>query len=458
MNALAVWKRLLWKEFREGWLPMLAAVVVPLMLFPAASMFPRLSSVRNYLILVVEIIPLLAVALYATKKADLMDRRASMATALPVESRLNWLVSFLIPTAVMAAVGAMYGAMSLVPALRELHGWMFRGTASDAQTAMFFTVFVARAMCAWGLLFAGCFASCYLLSSATSSWAGMAVGVAWVIYGVGVVSMTSSVGGQNVAQWLWDTQRTMGELITHNAALLSAAVLGCALFAALANRALMRKRQILSFGAALAMLLGVESPAIIAEVRHSREAGTGWSYSGPYTSSTDGAFVVNAARNSQTPGEAGIVCNDLRTERTITKVFKTPIVIVCAKGPDVYLARPAGHGRGCEILIWNTRTNVVEPAAAISLDATNRFGFACASPDGRYLLIDFASKLGMGRDLWIVDIDKHRGRMIWPNSYYRMDDVAWSSDRLYVPAEDQYVRIDLTSMKARYWKTEDNGR
>ena len=105
MNRSQVWKRLLWKEVREGWLPVTVGLLAPTVLFPLAFIYASWSWQRGMLLTVVVFGVHLLVILWAATKADRNRHGGDFQLGhLPVKPTVEWAASFAVPAVVVAAV------------------------------------------------------------------------------------------------------------------------------------------------------------------------------------------------------------------------------------------------------------------------------------------------------------------------------------------------------------------
>jgi len=114
-------------------------------------------------------------------------------------------------------------------------------------------------------------------------------------------------------------------------------------------------------------------------------------------------------------------------------------------GQERELARlPAACGpQGVFVTGWT------QPLSAF-LDLNASFGqVGSACPDGQWLLFITKSAVGLGSDLWLLDLHSRTTKLLLANEPLSQVHVSWVSDFAIVSGYGRAVRVDLPSRTAR---------
>ncbi|MDO8586029.1 MAG: hypothetical protein Q7T82_03220 [Armatimonadota bacterium] len=457
MSAWQIWKRLLWKELREGWLALMVANLLPAVLFPAAALCPRDSDHREYLVFLVAIGPLLVVALYAGRKAEGKGRTNELAVVLPGKRAATWVTSLIIPLAFTALAGIVYGALNNVLIFHDI----FNSRGPETAYKLLYSRLSLNIVLGWSLVFAACFSACYLLSSAVSIWAALAGGVIGAVCGVGLLNgMTGSADGPMNS--FLDLTRDMSGFLNYGLAIVAACAIGSLIFMLLANRSSLRVRQMTSMGVTAGLILMVVTPKLFVSLRHSSDET--WRNYPSERSSPDGSLTVSMSDGHKARrGEIWLSCRDYRRGMSFEKAFRPPVRVLFAKDVEhVYLAHRLEDRHSFQVFMWNAAEDRVSSAATVRRSSGPPNDpwepESSLSPDGHYLLALFGSGLGIGWDLWLIDLRMGKGKMIAANSLYQLNDVIWTRKSAVFCWQGKLLTIDLRSMKGRCRSLESEGR
>jgi len=387
MDAFQVWKRLLWKEYREGRLVVLLAAAAPFVLFslpthhPPSAMFVVPGAVGVHL----------AIAFWGAGRGGGKRTGSEFAwTHLPTNPAVEWLASMVVPTIVIAAVGAWYGLMAEQDA---------SGSASGFGYGMSFPL-------AGMLDLATTFTICYLISMVISNWAAYIFGVFRL------------VGGTLISVWdlnlidtpdaVWTVMRT-----------LAAAILGAFIYVVLLRKRSTAMRQ----GVSLAVVVLITFAPLIPEIPI-RQAVSGW-ISGrqasdilsSYTLQSDDGSVNIHATKPYMQGKAYLVMRDYRLG--ITRKRRFPVCWVFKVQPDGRAYMAHAENSGVQIIEWNGIKDQVR--TVVTMPVRGRFfggiGWQCSvSPDGRYMALILKSMLhDDAADLWVLDLCNKSSKLVLPS-------------------------------------------
>jgi len=130
--------------------------------------------------------------------------------------------------------------------------------------------------------------------------------------------------------------------------------------------------------------------------------------------------------------------------------------LCCLDRRAVLFAVQAPNNADIRVIAWDTRTGQVEER----LRFTGWRGMlengcnARHSPDNRYLLLKNGSQLGTGSDLWLLDLLRRNATLLLlntqfengPNVYWRSEAI-WSPDRLIIQLANEKLAVDLHSLR-----------
>jgi len=418
MGAGTVWKRLFWKEFREGYTKILMAILAPAILFPAANRCYEHSDSRSVLLLLCAIGVHLTIVIWAANKGDRGRHGSDFAAAhLPIKPVAEWIVSFAVPASAIFAVGAWYGVWA--------HGVLSGAAPFALAGALDLTI---------------SFALCYFVSAALWKWAAIFIGVA------------HTAGGSLIDVW---TQQlvTDADALAMMIRVAIGAAAGSLLFAALPSRKSVAFKQ----AASLALMFVIVFVPLVKGLDFSwlpRSEDRGRSYSESWHSE-DGTIHVEPVRFDKPMGTLTLELDNDRSNRSVERSFKTACwVVKVLDGSQVYIAQQRPGSRRIRILKWDTRADTVDQLAYFRTveKAFTEGGnyFASVEPKGRYILMSLKSLIGNGSDLWVVNLRNGRNRIVMPClSTFEPRRVIWPKGRA-IAVGDKVISVDLRTMRAGY--------
>jgi hypothetical protein len=420
MSGLVVWKRLLWKEMREGWLILAAMFVLPVLFSKAPD-----TTVGGLLRLSAWWFDQALVIIWASGKATRSKGGMEFTEGrLPTKPMIDWICSFLIPLIAVAAAGA----------------WLARMTAPEPFDSTFFRLMA--------LDLAATFAICYLLSAITSYWMAVAIGMARVATG-GLILMTSYMT-------TWNAVSVVARIGAGCAA-------GTLVFLVLARRKPLQERQAFALVAALLVALlpyvGHFDSREVFWWRESKPAEgiLGWWFQDD-RSKTDmhtgrsyrrGVYTVDVIGRNQLEYREARSLFDNQFVRRVHHGFSGDVGIIDATGAACHFAEQPFKSDRVRIIRWDVRSNRTRTlgSARLGSEALSRFGIASISPDERYVLMMSASTMGIGMDLWLLDLSKGNAVVVLDNSAFAMDAVHWYRDKALLYGSGRPVIIDLNTKR-----------
>lgn len=423
MGRANVWRRLLWKEYREGRWVALIALLAPAVCFSMAARYNFNSWQRGLFAFPGTAGMHLAIAFWAAGRGAGKRQGSEFARShLPVHPFGEWTASFLVPALVTTALGCWFGfwankAMPDYPVV-----WSIQAGALDLVTT---------------------YAICYLMSAIISSWA--AIVVAALRVAAGTLINVWSLSPYNASDVLWFAGR-----------IALGALLGSLVFTALAQKKSLAFRQAVS----LMLLVAVIFVPLIGNFD------TSWLfpkserrifYGGGNTTSQGLAVHVDFVWNKQAAKELHVpkgwwFCENHRTGTLCKREFPERTQLMDIAGEKwVFLALQPRRRGPIVITRWDSTTNRVRkvariPTKGIALET----GFNHASPDGSYLLTVMESLIGNGYDLWLVDLKSGRSEIVMPCMEERwLNQAVFLRDRVIVSGERILVTIDYHTLNVK---------
>ncbi len=152
---------------------------------------------------------------------------------------------------------------------------------------------------------------------------------------------------------------------------------------------------------------------------------------------------------------------DHRTDISKTHDF-AGCICPCAQDSrgDVLLLQQLPHAAWVRLLCWTPPTDQLREEVAIQAgsgvlkDEYQLFNCSSLSPDNRYLLLSLKSCLGPYRDLWLVDREQGKARLLRPNfldGVFEDGQVIWYKQQAFCGGHSPRfttLRIDLDALCA----------
>ncbi|MBI2843515.1 MAG: hypothetical protein HYX78_08955 [Armatimonadetes bacterium] len=420
MAGASIWKRLLWKEFREGWQVVLFTVVAPAVLFSVAGRIP--SYLRDYSILwgIITVILKfsgaagvhLMIALWAAAKGGSRRSGNQVAGHLPVSPTAEWSVSVLLPVLALGILGLWFGlfASRVVPGIYTPGKMILAGALDLAAT----------------------YAICYFIALIVSTWAA-------VLFG-----LFRMVGGTLLSVL---TLRPMLEpdAVRFVAGITLGGVVAAFLFFALSQKRSLGFRQgfsllvmiIFAFGPAL---FGVDIESMIPDKFEYKI----W---GGSVMSPDGLLTVEWVLAKTAPEKVSFKALNRLTNMTRTRSFESETCLLGASDRrTVYLAQQRPAESSVRVLRWDVQTgdmkavSVLNARPGVILQQGSRL-----SPNSRYTVLILRSVVGNGLDVWVVDLQTGGNGVVIPCAPLRqLRGNDWVGNKVILAwQEDRYGEYNL---------------
>jgi hypothetical protein len=442
MNALAVWKRLLWKEVREGWPVFALAFVAPPLCFGLPLIVGRLTPHREVMAFVAAIGVPTAIALWVISDRKRSKNRWQNASAsLPVPPLVEWCITILLPATGLALAGAWLGLWS-----GALVGWY--NAPSLALT--------------YGVFFSAFFIACCFITGAFKYLAPFSALLWGAWFNVTV-------------QVCFGDRPQPGALET--ALLFNTCILAISAAASLAFSVSLRDRINLRYTAAVALAI-IVMPGPYAVVmgyvarnlivsRHEDQMGGLISADRSYWLTFDGRDVPAGyvkAVFGRPPGDSKSTRSFRRTIRAVGVVDQR----------FVYFARQLPDDARVSILEWDTRAGNVRTVTSFTAGkgslvdrgigaqtlpvmvgrfhayTSDIFGpWGHVSPSGQYLVLKTRTAVGLGDDLWIVNLRDGRRRQALANALFPKERANWNGNKLVLSGDGNPLAIDLRSGRSQ---------
>ena len=426
MGWLAIWKRLLWKESREGRWVVALAILAPPICFPLGGRYQFDSWERALFVLPAAAGVHLAIALWAAGRGGSKKAGSEFAwTHLPVNPVAEWMASLVVPVITTGLLGLWFGYWASSGAIYSEKEWMAPAGALDLATT---------------------YLVCYLISAVVSSWAAVLFGAFRV------------VAGTLISPW------NMMPILTSDAVGFVArtavgAAAGSFLFVLLSQKRSLAFRQ----GTSLVLMLVIIFAPAAADlnIRSLLPKEASLASSGGYVRSQGGASYVVGRRAKETVNVVRFRSEDIRSQRELRHDFKEVTrALGLTDDGRAYLAQQVSRGDKIHILEWDTRTDRVTTRAEMPVggDALANLRIHEVSPDGKYLLISLGSLIGNAEDLWLVNLETGTSTVviacgsflittertaIWPSQ------VAWLKDRAIMSGPERAEVLDFRTLTVR---------
>jgi len=428
-HPLSLCGRLLWKEWREDWLPLAIGVGLPLLSRPLWDRFdgsPFL--VLNFLVICLTM-------LWAVYRTQNSVTGANARTALPMPGVPRWLFAIAVPLIVPASIGLIFGGL--------IRTWPAFGEMAGLGMMPAFTLY----------LMAG-YAICTVATSAFTAFPAVLIGAGWMIltnpFEINHLEEKSLlcvlvVAGALLAQAVWEILAAQRIFFAGRLAI------------------------------ALALILLALFPLGMAQSFHREEVGGEWRFTPyPYISGTYQASVDQF----HSKGPSGLLYHPKPSVRMNDLIhgfdsFAQPLGFRDATHVLVGQQKPGEEK--LHLLEWDVAADTVREIIAFR---TGRYALyrwhSELSPDGRYLFFYTDSspasvirKIPIGFDLWVVDLNTPRagvaatGMManqayIGPSGTTIMQ--PFQAGRCYVKDKDRIVEINLATLQSRAMKAREAKR
>lgn len=418
MSRSSVWKRLLWKEYREGRWVVLIALAAPALCFPMAARYDFDSWQRGLFALPGAAGVHLAIALWAAGRGAGKREGSEFARShLPVNAFAEWAASFLVPVLVTGALGWWFGFWSgkVVQSYRAVS--TTQAGAVDLMTT---------------------YAICYLMSAIISSWAA-------IMFAAFRVAAGTLINVWNLSPM------TEADVVGFVGRTMLGALAGSLVFTALVQKKSLAFRQAVSL---LLMLVIVFAPAIgNLDVSFLIPKPGDYSYYGG--SLLSDAMAVSAYERGASRDHMLFRCVNHRADTMFERGFPARSRLVDIVGERwVYLISQASSHGPVRVLEWDSVTNQVRdrarvPWQAIKIDYSS---FKHVSPDRRHMLIVLESTIGSefmdSEDLWLVDLQSGRSEIVLPcQDELHIEEAVFLRDRAIITRSRQLV-IDYRTFRA----------
>ena len=407
--------RLLWKEFREGWLVLLIAAIAPWAMFSVA-LITQDRDLQQAFEVAGGLCSPSAIMLWAASKGVRRKDEGKLPLAhLPANPIIERLISLVIPLALSALAGAWLGAVAASP------------SSTTAEYMRFGALYMFAA-----------FAGCYLISAAISTWAGIAAGIVWAMVGMSWIGDVCDGGSLS---------QDMKSFVLRSAIGLAVCLV---LFLLLAYKKRLRIAQVSSISLLIVVMLGplvYNYFKIIPQPEAHR-------HSYPMLSNDRSLLMYYPAR-AILPDKTTIGFTNNITGLSSTEVFdRVALPIVFDNRGYGYIAQQIPKSGYVRIIAWNgkqKREVARMPAEENAMDMS-RFYYEreadSARPDGRYLMVKLRSYGGRGLDIWIVNLRTGDAWIAFPNVAAVMSRRAtWFGNKLALSGRDDIWTVDLLTMK-----------
>lgn len=414
MRSISMISRLLWKELREGWLVVMIAAIAPPLIFKVASQQgPETKQVLQFM---VSICSLASIVIWAVLKGERLRNEEKLPLAhLPANVILERMVSLGLPLIISAFAGAWFG--------RTFAVYAARGPVEH------YAVAAAAMFALWGAL---AFAACCLISATISSWASIAVGIAWIIVGMGMRESIPSI--RYIGQGPWDYM--IRSCVTSIACL--------ALFLVLSHKRRLR----FAWAPPLVLLAAIMLGPLVVELIHSSQE-----HRAHYVTSlisSDGA--VQAGQIIYSQGRSTLLYTNRMTMNTVRKSFDGMTIPIAVDNRGFAYLVQCTKRRNLHVISWdgrNSRRIADIPGRRDLLEwSYSRWRFSSISPDRRYVLFSTGSQLGRGSDLWVVDVSAREAWIVVPNQLDVVERASWLGNRVALSGRSPRIQIaDLHTRK-----------
>ena len=402
--------RLLWNEFREGWLVLLIAAIAPWAMFSVA-LITQDRDLQQIFEVVGGLCSPSAIMLWAASKGGRRKDEGNLPLAhLPANPIIERLVSLVIPLALSALAGAWLGAVA----------------ASPSSTTEEYIRFSALYMFA-------AFAGCYLISAAISTWAGIAAGIVWAM--VGITWIGDVCDGRSLDQ-------DMKSFVLRSAMGLAVCLV---LFLLLAHKKRLRIAQVSSISLLIVVMLG---PPVYDYFQASPQPKMVNSF---YTLPSNDRSLLMSDMHEGSPDRMTIRFTNNITGLSSTKAFDGEVRPIAFDNRGYgYLAQHIPKSGQVRIIAWDgkqEREVARMPAGENAMVSWIYPYIGSASPDGCYLMVQIGARGSKGIDVWIVNLRTGVTWIAFPNRYSFAMRVSWFDDKLALSGYDDIWTVDLQTMK-----------
>lgn len=428
MDRQGLWKALLWKEFREGWLPVAVFILAPPVLFGFVGTMPEITWWAGLLVFLAVICMPIMLAMWASGKSARENAANEFVEShLPVNPVPIWIIAFLIPYALSWLFGVWHIGWAAEAGLRDQEQYW-----SPISAALMFG-------CAYG--------TAYFLSETLSRWAAVVLGAGVGIFGT---FLALEVKLDGAPHWV------LGLYIS----LAAAPLVGSLIYNLVVRRRSLRFRQGLSIAVPI-LIIAVPIAGLIAD--------SGQDSRDPYLLciseliySPDHAQNVVPDLKSGRPmhtGYTGLKFSNNRMNQVIYRKFENAVQPVDCSIPNrAYLVQQRKGENSVRVLVWHA--NEVHEIARVPAgrDALVDYHYwywdspiccAVVRPDGRYMLLRLRSPLGNGDDLWLIDLKRGHSEVVIANEdNLDLSGLRWVDGRVIIPIHG-LLSIDLDTLAVR---------
>ncbi|MEN6372878.1 MAG: hypothetical protein ABFD64_12800 [Armatimonadota bacterium] len=412
MNNLTMWKRMLWKELRTGWLIGLYALALPIVLHTIR----RLGGQAFITFQPVNLL-LFWVALIAARKGSIKSEQGHIETHLPIQPIIQWIIGNVILMIAAGLIGAWAGG--------------FLGYYLNKDVTVYLT--------AWMLFYSAIFAVSYLFGFIVNTWFALFVDLVWLLLFLAVLPKDDIVF-----------------MMICNTVLLAGSLVGTYHLHLTMQRVLIKRKQLVSTGVALIVLASLILAFIVANNN------TESSDSGDFLVSPDDSYVVALGENPVT-GDT-VEMSDRVKGKTISRTFEhRSYLLGVTDRRMIYLAQQKPDSNEVKIIVWDSARNTLRQLASVPTGknalANTRTPLIMFQPiylsrgfvssDARHALLITKSQAGGGIDLWLVDLVNNRSKILIANMFLSTYSVVWTSKKAVLSSyEKVIVEVDLQTWKA----------
>jgi|GEM_PF-6003461 len=409
-------RRLVWKEYREGWPVILAFILLPAIASALCVRFPESIFLASMALAVVIGVPFTAV-LWASEKQKTVKRgRDILEAILPFTPLQEWLFSFILPSVIVGICGSwMYMLYKQTLFGEDIHASILTGML--------------------------CTTSAYMLSSffskSISHLLGIIVGTVWILFTFTIEPPIQFVFvpiGLAVASLGMSKFRKMGPQpmkIYAATVLLIASVFVIPKEVYKQFNDIVRNPDAASFGFRMNYSSDVYRYKTSKNVDYIKYQDIGYEYSS----------------------------NDIpRAMKVSTHGFPTTsIPIAIDDNRRIYILTQKPKDTKISVSRWDTATEQVEQIGSFTSRRSINMNIIMHRPPpvggnwvgsvGKRLLLNLPSKMGNQYDLWLVDMKTDRCKLLIMNEIFAWQKITWTEDNIYLTGTPESYSINKNPLE-----------